>query len=120
MIYLPPAKITQGEPFAYSATLQGQSWVGYTGSIIFKRNAPLSRRYVDYGLLTDGNDPFLTVTVTGNSVGLMQFALTIAQTALFPALPRPRFFATARGEITMKSGADAQKFQLPISVAGML
>lgn len=120
MIYLPPAKITQGEPFAYSATLQGQSWTGYTGSVIFKRNYPVLRKYSDYGLTLEGNDPFLTVTVTGNSGGLMQFSLTIAQTLLFPALPRPRFFATARGQITMTNGSDAQKFQLPISVAGTL
>lgn len=121
MIISPPVKVAQGEPFAYSARVDGQSWVGYTGSVIFraKKKRRWPRLYWDYSNL-NSNDPLLTLTVTGDVTGLMQFSMTAAQSLLLPALPRRGYFATANFEITMTSGADVKKYQGSVSVAESL
>lgn len=120
MILLPPIKIARGEPFAYEATVQGQNWTGYVGSVVFRRNWLVLRRHADFVTMNETADPFLTIPATGTSAGLMQFSLTAAQALLFPALPRVGYFSTARFEISMASGADVQKFQGRASVAETL
>ena len=106
MISLPTLKIAQGEPFAYQARVTGQSWVGYTGTAIFRPKR---------GSLQA--DPIVTIAVTGDATGLMTFSLTTAQTALFPALAGRGPQVTAQFEITMKSGADAKKYRGGVQVA---
>ena len=109
-------RITRGEPFAWTATVTGQDWTGYTGTVTFRRNR-LRRLLPDYGFLNAETDPILQTAVTGNASGVLSFSLTAAQTDLFPALNRMGWFAQARAEISMTNGTDVQKFQLRVSVA---
>lgn len=118
MQYLPPIKITRGEPFAYAATVVGQDWTGWTGTVIFRRNRQIYR--VHYEILGNEVDPILTETVTGDAAGEVQFSLTATQTLLFPALQRIGFFAQGKFEISMTNGADVQKFQGRFSTAETL
>ena len=122
MIILPPVKVAQGEPFAYSARVTGQSWAGYTGQVVFRTKRRTNRtafNWNGYGYLGT-LDPIATATVTGDATGLMSFSLSLAQTLLFPSLPRTGSFVTAIGEITMGNGVDAKKYQFDVSVAQTL
>ena len=115
MIQLPPMKIAQGEPFAYDFTVEGQDWTGWTGTATFKRSVKA---------VTSGNswtetesEPIVEVDVTADAAGLIQIALTKAQTALFPALDRQGYFRQAMCQVTMVNGLDAQAFQARVLVA---
>lgn len=112
-----PMRITRGEPFAWTATVLGQNWTGYTGTVTFRRNRVRRMIVPDYGFLTGEADPILTVPVTGSALGVLSFNLTAAQTDLFPALNRIGWFAQAKAEISMTNGTDVQKFQTRVSVA---
>jgi hypothetical protein len=119
--FLPPLKIAQGEAFGYSATVVGQDWTGFTGVAVFK-SKPQASTFRRIGTDVDETlaEPILSVTVTGDNAGELSFALTGAQSALLPALPRIGYFHTCAMQITMTSGADVQRFQARVSVAGAL
>lgn len=120
-VFLPPMKIAQGEPFSYDVTVVGVSWTGYTGTATF-RTKPQARGFrrdatTEFGTVPE---PIVSVSVTADSTGLIQFSLTAAQTATFPALPRVGYFRQAVCEISMTNGSDVQKFQASVSVASEL
>lgn len=117
---LPPMKISQGEPFAYDVTVTGQDWTGYTGTATFKTTPKATWRRGTEWPYTDTQEPFLTVTATGDAAGLVQFGLTATETMTFPALPRLGFFRQAVCEISMTDGTDVQKFQATVSVAAAI
>ncbi len=117
MIQLPSQKIAQGEPFASDITVTGQDWTGYTGTASYKTAMQATGRMAREG---EEQEPFLRVPVTADSAGLIQYSLTAAQTATFPALPRIGYFRQAVCEIVMTNGADVQRFQAPVSVASRL
>ncbi len=110
-------RITRGEPFSWSATVVGQDWTGYTGTITFRSNSKRRMLTPDYGFTTIEQDPILTETVTGNGSGVLSFSLTAAQTDLFPTLDRIGWFSQAKAEISMTDGTDVQKFQVRVSTA---
>ena len=115
MIQLPPMKIAQGEPWGYDFTVEGQSWEGYTGTATFKRSVKAvtaSNWWSDEQV-----EPIVTVGVVSDPAGLIQIALTPAQTALFPALDRQGYFRKAMCEVSMTDGTDVQKFQARVLVA---
>lgn len=113
-----PMKIGQGEPYAYDFTVEGQSWTGYTGTATFKRQMKAVTKGDPW---FDGQEePFLVVSVTGNSAGLIQMGLTAAQTALFPALAVQGYRKTAVCEFSMTNGVDVQKFQTRVLVAASI
>lgn len=112
-----PARITRGEPFAWSATIIGQDWTGWTGTVTFRRNRARRMLTPDYGFLANETDPILQATVTGNASGVLSFSLTAAQTDLFPALDRMGWFAQAKAEISMTDGSDVRKYQFRVSTA---
>lgn len=112
-----PARITRGEPFAWSATVVGQDWTGWTGTVTFRRNRVRRMLTPDYGFLASESDPILTETVTGTALGVIAFDLTATQTDLFPALDRMGWFANARAEINMTDGTDVKKYQFRVSTA---
>jgi hypothetical protein len=115
-------KISQGEPFAYDVTVTGQDWTGYTGTVTFKTHPKANWRRATEWPFSETQEPFLTVTATGNAAGLVQFGLTAAQTDLFPALPRVGFFrqAVCQIEMTNASTGDVQIFQATVSVAARI
>lgn len=104
---IPGVKITQGEPYAGSFTLQGQDWTGFTGTGTIKR-----RR--------SDKEPILTFTPTGDAAGLVSYAMTEDETALLPSLPRAGFFATCIAQIRMTDGTDVFSFQFPVGVFAQL
>lgn len=112
-----PARITRGEPFAWSATVIGQDWTGWTGTVTFRRNRLRRMLTPDYGFTEADADPILTAAVTGNASGVLSFSLTASQTDLFPALDRMGWFAQAKAEISMTDGADVRKYQFRVSTA---
>ena len=112
-----PARITRGEPFAWSATVVGQDWTGWTGTVTFRRNLVRRMLTPDYGFLTAESDPIVTEVVTGDALGELSFALTTTQTDLFPALDRIGWFANARAEVSMTDGTDVKKYQFRVSTA---
>lgn len=112
-----PARITRGEPFAWSATVVGQDWTGWTGTVTFRRTRARRMLTPDYGFLASESDPILTETVTGTALGVIAFDLTATQTDLFPALDRMGWFANARAEISMTDGTDVKKYQFRVSTA---
>jgi hypothetical protein len=112
-----PMRITRGEPFSWTATVVGQDWTGYTGTVTFRRNGVRKMLTPDYGFMSTETDPILTETVTGDAAGVLSFSLTAAQTDLFPALNRIGWFAQAKAEISMTDGSDVQKYQLRVSTA---
>mgnify|MGYP003402772226 CR=1 FL=1 len=114
MIQLPPMKIAQGEPWGYDFTVEGQSWEGYTGTATFKRSV---KAITGSNWYDDAVEPIVTVDVVSDAAGLIQIALTPAQTALFPALDRQGYFRQAMCEVNMTDGADVQKFQARVMVA---
>lgn len=107
MIYLPPQKIAQGEPFHYDFTVIGQDWTGYTGTATYK-------------VVPGDTEALLSVPVTANAGGMVQIDLTAEQTRLLPALPRIGFYHRAICEVALGNGTDAQTFQMRVSVAGKL
>ena len=112
-----PMRITRGEPFSWSATVTGQDWTGYTGTVTFRSNRPVRRMMTpDYGFTAEA-DPILTATVTGSALGVLSFSLTAAETDLFPALDRMGWFAQAKAEISMTDGTDVAKYQTRVSTA---
>lgn len=115
-----PARITRGEPFAWSATVIGQDWTGWTGTVTFRRNRQRRMTTPDYGFLAAEADPILTQTVAGDADGLFSFNLTAAETDLFPALDRMGWFAQAKAEVSMTNGTDVRKYQFRVSVAESL
>jgi hypothetical protein len=115
-----PARITRGEAFAWSATVIGQDWTGWTGTVTFRRNRQRRMTTPGYGFLAGEADPFLTEAVTGNAAGLLSFNLTAAETDLFPALNRMGWFAQAKAEVSMTNGTDVRKYQFRVSVADSL
>lgn len=117
---LPPMRISQGTPYAYDVTVQGQNWTGYTGTASFK-----SKPKAQWFRAADGivrQEPFLSVTVTADAAGLIQFGLSAAQTDTFPALPRLNFMRQAVCEIAMTNAStgDVQRFQATVSVAARI
>lgn len=115
MIQLPPMKIAQGEGFGYDFTVEGVDWTGYTGTATFKRSVKAvtgSNWWSDEQV-----EPIVTVDVVSDAAGLIQIALTPAQTALFPALDRQGYFRQAVCEVSMTNGTDVQKFQARVMVA---
>ena len=133
-----PMRITRGEPFSWSATVTGQDWTGYTGTVTFRSNRPVRRMLTpDYGFTAEADpiltatvrmltpdygftaeaDPILTATVTGSALGVLSFSLTAAETDLFPALDRMGWFAQAKAEISMTDGTDVAKYQTRVSTA---
>jgi len=115
MIQLPPMKIAQGEPYAYEFTVQGQDWTGWTGTATFKRSV---KAVTSGNLLCESDvEPIVAVSVTSDAAGLIQIALTKAQTALFPALNRQGYFRQAMCQVSLVSGSDAQAFQARVLVA---
>ncbi len=117
-----PMRISQGEPFAYDVTVEGQNWTGYTGTVTFKSHPKAQwRKAIDWPF-GEVQEPFLTVPATGDAAGLIQFGLSAAQTAIFPALPRLGFFRQAVCEIAMTNAStgDVQVFQTTVSVAGRI
>lgn len=114
---LPPMKISQGEPFAYDVTVSGQDWTGYTGTVRFKAAPKAQWLRNNNWPFAEMQEPFLTVTATGDAAGLVQFGLTSAETATFPSLPRLGFYRQAVCEIEMTDGTDVQLFQATVSVA---
>lgn len=115
-IQLPPMQIAQGEPFAYQATVTSQNWTGYTGTATFKARPKTTWKLVDGDTV---EDPIIAVAVTGNTVGLLQFALTAAEASTFPALDRLGYRHSAVCEIAMvnASTGDAKRYQARVSVA---
>ena len=112
-----PMRITRGEGFSWSATVTGQDWTGYTGTVTFRSNRPVRRMLTpDYGFTAEA-DPILTATVTGSALGVLSFSLTAAETDLFPALDRMGWFAQAKAEISMTDGTDVAKYQTRVSTA---
>lgn len=109
MTPLPPMKIAQGEPYAYDFTVQGQDWTGWTGTATFKRAPQAETRSNVW--FDDAVEPILTVDVVLDALGVVQMALTAAQTATFPAFPKLGFYRTAVCEFSMTDGTDVQKFQ---------
>ena len=110
-----PMRITRGEPFNWTATVVGQDWTGYTGTVTFRRN--VRRRMTVPEFYPDEADPILVKTVAGTALGVLSFSLTAADTDLFPALERMGWFAQGKAEISMTNGTDVQKFQVRVSVA---
>ena len=106
MNILPAMKIAQGESFAYSVTVVGRDWTGYTGTATFKAKPQ------DDGAI-------LTATATGDNAGLIQVGLTATETAELPALPRLGWNRTCTCEIVMENTTtgDVQRLQMPVSVA---
>jgi hypothetical protein len=113
-------QISQGEPFAYSHTITGQDWTGYTGTVAFKSAPKAQWLRGNEWPFVDTAEPFATATVTGDAGGVLSFSLTAAQTGDFPALPRLGFYRQAVAEIEMTNGADVQIFQATVSVAGRI
>ena len=112
-----PMRITRGEPFSWSATVTGQDWTGYTGTVTFRSNRPVRRMLTpDYGFTAEA-DPILTAVVTGSALGVLSFSLTAAETDLFPGLDRMGWFAQAKAEISMTDGTDVAKYQTRVSTA---
>ena len=108
-------KIAQGEPWGDDFTVEGQSWEGYTGTATFKRSVKAvtgSNWWSDEQV-----EPIVAVDVVSDAAGLIQIALTPAQTALFPALDRQGYFRQAMCEVSMTDGTDVQKFQARVMVA---
>ena len=105
MDYLPAIKITQGEPFASSFTLQGQDWTGYTGTVTYKT--------MPQGEL------ILETTCSGDALGEVTFNLTAAQTTDFPALARLRALKVGVYQVRM-TGPDVFTFQGDLLVAGAI
>ncbi len=119
MQILPSLRITRGEPFAYDVTVTNQSWVGYSGSMVF-RPQPIVRRSnyrSDKDYFTE--PPLLIVDAVGDSSGLIQVSLTAEQTALLPSVPKIGFFPTAVFEIymTRATPADTKRFQGYVNTA---
>lgn len=114
MIKLPAMKIAQGEPFAYDLTVSGQDWTGWTGTATFKASVKATYRRTPDRI---EQEPIITATVTPGALGLLEFSLTAAETADFPALERVGYFRQAICEIAMTGGSDVQKFQAPVLVA---
>ena len=120
MTRLPPMKIAQGEPFAYSATVVGEDWTGYTGTAKFKAAPKAQWLRNNNWPFNDVQEPFLTVEALGDAAGLVQFSLTATETASFPALPRMGFYRQAVCEITMTDGTDVQIFQATVSTGAQI
>ena len=120
MTRLPPMKIAQGEPFAYSATIVGEDFTGYTGTVKFKAAPKAQWLRNNNWPFADVQEPFLTVTATGSALGVIQFALTAEETASFPVLPRLGFYRQAVCEITMTDGSDVQIFQATVSTGAQI
>jgi hypothetical protein len=112
-----PMRITRGEPFSWTATVVGQDFSTYTGTITFRSNRKRRMLTPDYGFTTIDQDPILTEAVTGDAVGVLSFSLTAAQTDLFPTLDRIGWYANAKAEISMTDGSDVQKYQIRVSTA---
>ena len=106
MDYLPAIKVTQGEPFGSSFTLQGQDWTGYTGTVTYKT--------MPQGEL------ILETACSGDALGEVPFAVTALQSAEFPALARLRFLKVGVYQIRMSNGVDARTFQGDLLVAGAI
>jgi len=119
MIRLPAMKIAQGEPFSYEMTVVSQVWTGWTGTASFKI-APKSLYRVDTSSGLISSDPFLTVSVSADALGVVQFSLTSTETATFPALPVLGYRRQAVCEISMTNGTDVQKFQAAVLVAAQI
>ncbi len=117
---LPAMKVSQGEPFAYSRTITGQDWTGYTGTVKFKSAPKADWRRATEWPFTETQEPFLTATVTGDAAGVLTFNLTAAQTALFPALPKLGFYRQAVAEIAMTNGPDVKIYQATVSTAAQI
>lgn len=105
MDYLPAIKVTQGEAFSSSFTLEGQDWTGYTGAVTYK-TAPQG-------------DLILETTCSGDALGEVTFSLTAAQTAEFPALAVVGFRRVGVYQVRM-TGADVFTFQGNLFVAGAI
>ncbi len=116
-VFLPPMKVSQGESFAYEATVTGQNWTGFTGTATFKSRPKALYRIQDGETV---EEPIVTATVTGDASGVLTFNLTATETALFPALPRVGYFHRAVCEVSMADGADVLKYQARVSVAGQI
>jgi hypothetical protein len=119
---LPVLNVTQGAPITDEFTLQGVNLTGWTGAVRF------IRRYNDVTYAWDFNDltqdqrviasvvPVLTVTA-GNT----RVSTAVADTSMFPALPRIGDFVTAFAEYRLTSPTGAVLvYQRPVSVAGAL
>ena len=104
MNLLAPIKVTQGEPFSSTFTLTGQDWTGYTGTVTYK-TAPQG-------------DLILETAATGDAAGLVSYALTAAETALFPAKAVIGFRKVGVYQVRMTNGSDVQTFQENLFVAG--
>ncbi len=102
---LPAIKVSQGEQFASSFTLQGQDWTGYTGAVTYKT--------MPQGEL------ILETTCSGDALGEVTFSLTAAQTTEFPAQPRLRALKVGVYQVRM-TGADVFTFQGDLLVAGAI
>lgn len=100
---LPAIKITQGEPFSSSFTVTGQNWTGYTGAVTYKKSPQ--------------GEEILTDTATGDAAGGVDFDLTAAQTALFPAFPVIGFRKVGVYQVRMTSSSDTQTYQGDLLVA---
>ncbi len=107
MTPLSPIRIAIGEPFAFSFTVTGQDWTGYTGSVLFKR------RPAD-------EDALLEVAATGASNGVVTFALTAADTLNLPALDRRGFYAQGVYQVRLTNGSDVQTYQHDFGTAAAL
>lgn len=107
MTRLPPLRITQGEPFAFDMAVGGMDWTGYTGAATFK-------------LKPAATETILSVAVSAEDSGLVQFDLTAEETATLPALPRLGFMRTCICEVALSNGVDSYKYQSTVSVAAEL
>lgn len=103
MNYLPPIKVTQGQPFAYEMTVTGQDWTGITGTVTIKE--------------IPGGDELVEKAVTATALGVVSFSLTAAETLLLTALPVLGYRATGVFQIAM---SDGQLFQGNVGVAGVV
>ncbi len=106
MDFLPAIKVTQGEAFSSSFTLQGQDWTGFTGAVTYKQ-AP------------QGTE-ILETTCSGDALGEVTFSLTAAETAEFPAQAKVGFRKVGLYQVRMTNGADTFTFQGDLMLAGAI
>jgi hypothetical protein len=119
MIIIPaPMKITQGEPFAYDFTVQGQDWTGWTGTAKFKRKPKAVTKGDPW--FTGEEEPILEVPVTADAAGLVQVGLTATQAATFPVLPVFGFRRQAVCEVSLTDGVDVKKYQVRVLTAAQI
>ena len=108
-------KIAQGEPWGYDFTVEGRIGPATPARPRSKRSLKAVTGYRWW--IDNQSEPIVTVSVVADASGLIQIALTAAQTADFPALDRRGYFRQAVCQVTMTSGADVQRFQARVLVA---